>query len=133
MPAEVEVRGWGRGGSVVALSLAYHFKNGAYSCSTEHYRNSVLEFSHKLSKLGSCCSCLFRLSVHSQQLSSPWVHCPNSTFQHPSLFSPTDTQLNLVCNGLLHRPCVQFFLCPAFHRLGVMFPCNSSNIPSCSS
>ena len=33
-------------------------------------------------------SCPFRLSLHSQQLSPPWIHSPNCTFQHPASLNP---------------------------------------------
>lgn len=47
--------------------------------------NASLLWCPRLPQIPSCgspYSCLFRLSFHSQQLSPPWVHAPNPTFQH---------------------------------------------------
>ena len=41
-------------------------------------------FSTELPSHGAPCSCPFRLSFHSQELSSPWVCTPNPSFQHPA-------------------------------------------------
>ena len=41
-------------------------------------------FSANFPSRGAPYSCPFRLSFYSQQVSPPWVHAPNPTFQHPA-------------------------------------------------
>lgn len=120
----------GKGFSVVALFLAYPFKNGAYSVLENTIDTVFWSFPINFPSWGAVAP----VSVHSCHLPGSTVQTPLSS-THPSfhLQIHNSTWCAMGTDPGMHRLCVQFFLCPAFHRLGVMFPCNSSNIPSCSS
>ena len=78
-------------------------------------------------------SCSFRLSLHSQQLSPPWVCSPKPTSRHPA---PLCTRRHTTQAGV-HRAAAQtmhtVLTCPAFRRPLVAFPSDPTNVPSCPS
>ena len=63
-------------------------------------------FSSNFPTCGAPNSCPFRLSFHSQQLSPPWVHAPNPTFQHPApLHNRRHTTQAGVCRVVTQTKC----------------------------
>ena len=81
------VGGVGQPAQMGALSCAHRSRRlqvGPILCMPLN-NNASLLWCPRLPQIPSCWSpysCLFGLSFHSQQLSPPWVHAPNPTFQH---------------------------------------------------
>ena len=72
----------------------------------------VQAFSANISSGGAPYSCPFRLSLHSQQLSRPWVCPPNPTSQHPApLHTSRHTRRHTrVCRASAQTMCADFTL-----------------------
>ena len=91
-------------------------------------------FFWKRSQLWSFFLLSLGLSLHSQQLSPPWVHTPTPTFQHPAPFCIR----RHITQDVVHRAsgidhvCSSYFVLPSTDRL-LHFPLSPQRFPFCPS